>query len=72
MGYSPGEVRDSQGRLVSFETRAERRIELSVFGAAFEDAIWSTLDENEALKLLDFFVIACNSAFGKKLRLEED
>ena len=72
MGYSPGEVRDRNGRLVSFETRAGRHIELSIVGATYKDALWTVLDENEALKLLDFFVIACNSAFKKKFRLTED
>ena len=72
MGYSPGEVYDRQGRMVSFETRAERRIELSIIGNSSIEPIWSTLDEAAALKLLEHFVIVCSHAFGKKLRIEEE
>ena len=72
MGYSPGEVYDRQGRMVSLEARPERRIELSVIGDVSMDPVWSTLDEAAALKLLDHLIVVCNYAFGKKLRVEEE
>lgn len=69
VGYSPGEVYDSQRRMLSFEARSNRRVELSIIG---DMSIWSTLDEDAALKLLEHFATVCNCAFGKKLRIEDD
>lgn len=72
MGYSPGEVYDRSGRMVSFEAHSKRRVELSVIKPLLDTSenIWSTLDEAAALKLLEQLVVACNYAFGKKLRIE--
>jgi hypothetical protein len=68
MGYCPGEVYDSDGRMVNVETRSARRIELSILGDDVK--VWSTLDEASALTLLNHFVAVCNGAFGTNLNVE--
>jgi hypothetical protein len=70
MGWSPGEVTDSEGRLISVEQRSKNRVELSIIGAS--KCVWSTLDEKNATELLNQLVLVCNASFGKSLRVEED
>jgi hypothetical protein len=56
--------------MISFESRSSGRIEMSVTDGYSQTA--STLDEKTAMELLDQFIIVCNIAFNKNIKLETE
>jgi hypothetical protein len=70
MGWCPGDITDNRGRIISVEQRSRHRIELSVMDTC--TPVWCTIDEKNAVELLNHLIAVCNASFGKRLRIEED